>query len=131
VDRRSREDHEDTIQLLGSAFRSARGSAYARRPGSAGDRGFHPGPVPFVRARAATIDRLGFDRDVPRPGTDAPGGRGTALGARGGRRTHVRVAMWDEHPEADRTFAAAPGLGLVWSGAKIEGREEIAESQGA
>ena len=28
-------------------------------------------------------------------------------------------------------LAAAPGLGLVWSGAKIEGREEIAESQGA
>lgn len=40
-------------------------------------------------------------------------------------------AMWDEHPEADRTFAAAPGLVLVWSGAKIEVREKIAESQGA
>ncbi len=40
-------------------------------------------------------------------------------------------AMWDEHPEADRTFAAAPGLVLVWSGAKIELTDEIAESQGA
>lgn len=40
-------------------------------------------------------------------------------------------AMWDEDPEADLTFAAAPGLVLVWSGAKIEVTEEIAEGQGA
>jgi hypothetical protein len=40
-------------------------------------------------------------------------------------------AMWDEDPEAPRTFAAAPGLVLVWSGAKIEVREKIAESPGA
>jgi hypothetical protein len=39
--------------------------------------------------------------------------------------------MWDEDPEAPRTFETASGLVLVWSGAKIEGREEIAESQGA
>jgi hypothetical protein len=29
-------------------------------------------------------------------------------------------AMWDEHPEADRTFEVAPGLSLVWSDVKIE-----------
>ena len=40
-------------------------------------------------------------------------------------------AMWDVDPEADRTFAAAPGLVLVWSGAKIEVTEEIAERRGA
>jgi hypothetical protein len=40
-------------------------------------------------------------------------------------------AMWDEYPEADRTFETAPGLWLVWSGAKIEVSEGIGESQGA
>ena len=40
-------------------------------------------------------------------------------------------AMWDEDPEAEHTFAAAPGLVLVWSGAKIGVREEIAERRGA
>jgi hypothetical protein len=39
--------------------------------------------------------------------------------------------MWDEHPEADRAFETAPGLWLVWSGTKIEVKEEIAESPGA
>jgi hypothetical protein len=29
-------------------------------------------------------------------------------------------AMLDEHPEADRTLETAPGLWLVWSGAKVE-----------
>jgi hypothetical protein len=40
-------------------------------------------------------------------------------------------AVWDEHPEADRTFESAPGLWLVWSGAKIELTEEIAKRRGA
>jgi hypothetical protein len=40
-------------------------------------------------------------------------------------------AMSDEDPELDHTFEAAPGLVLVWSGAKIEMTEEIAERPGA
>jgi hypothetical protein len=40
-------------------------------------------------------------------------------------------AMWEEHPDADHTFEAAPGLWLVWSGAKVELTEEIAESDSA
>jgi hypothetical protein len=47
-------------------------------------------------------------------------------------RNWQRLQEWlralDEDPEA-RTFEAAPGLWLVWSGAKIEVREEIAENQ--
>jgi hypothetical protein len=40
-------------------------------------------------------------------------------------------AMCEEDPETDSTFEAAPGLSLVWSSAKGEQKEEIAESQDA
>ena len=36
----------------------------------------------------------------------------------------------DEDAETPCTFEAAPGLSLVWSGAKTEVREKITESQG-
>jgi hypothetical protein len=50
-------------------------------------------------------------------------------------RNWPRVQEWvralDEDAEAPRTFETAPGLWLVWSGAKIELTEEIAERRGA
>jgi hypothetical protein len=49
-------------------------------------------------------------------------------------RNWQRMREWlralDEDPKAPRTFEAEPGLWLISSGAKIEVREEIAESQG-
>lgn len=46
-----------------------------------------------------------------------------------------RLEAWwralDEDAEAPRTFEAAPGLSLVWSGAKIELTEGIAKRRGA
>jgi hypothetical protein len=47
------------------------------------------------------------------------------------RRLEAWLRALGEDPDAPRTFEAAPRLWLVWSGAKIEVREKIAESQGA
>ena len=47
------------------------------------------------------------------------------------RRLEAWLRALDENAEAPRTFKAALGLWLVWSGAKIEVREKIAEGQGA